>query len=277
MIYPMIPPPTATFSPLEEKEARRLLLSGKPQDADTLTRWLADLPSTTASDLLAKIAGEAKRSPNRLPIHVIAFCALTVLWLVGRALKPSMPMSPFAVFAIFGAMGAHQVASARAARKAAFLLAHRDDYRAVAPLARLWNARPRGTTAASDNDAVERALTQLLTGLTAYKYENGADESVRDLLDRAFALPSRRPSPSALPDLSETRADLLLSALRYLAHATPGKESGITHELIARIASEPITETTPNRAAVHETAALCLDPAHNATPLALIARGVGTR
>lgn len=269
MIYPMIPPPTTTFTPDDEKEVRLLLRDRRPRAVRKAQASLYAMPASAAADLLAKIADGVVTQR-----HARRKAAVTVLvggGLVAAGLclfsNPAVPVAGAGV-ALNLAVGGFSDGT-RAARRAALLLAERDDYRAIAPLARLWEVCP-SPTAARDNEQVEHALTRLLTALTAHKYENVADDAVRDLLARAFPLPGRKPSPATHADLPDARADLLLSALRYLAHATPGKDSALSHDLIARIAAAPVPELAPNRATLHETAALCLDPAYNATPLATL-------
>lgn len=266
----MIPAPATSFAPADEKDIRRLLASTKPVDHDTLLTWLDGLPTTTAADLLAKLAEGAQRV--HLHLYIVVSIAMFAVFIIVCVMRKgySYPL-PFFLINLWGVSIAQRRTTNTVARKAAFLLAHRDDYRAIAPLAKLWDAEPQKTAVAlHECEELERALTRLLTALTANKYENLADDAVRDLLSRAFPpLPQR--GKSVLSDLSETRADLLLAALRYLAHATPGKESPLTRELVERIAAYPVETFAPNRSLVHETAALCLDPAHRATPLAATA------
>jgi hypothetical protein len=259
---------------MSESGLVQLLSTDTEANRRSVEEWLKKTPPNDAANLLARVLAKhparSARAETYLYALIFAFLLVMVAALVWKVLREFQGIVPVWAFVFPIVLLSRQ---GSVGRRAALLLARLDDRRAIPGLAAAWNPSPNQKQRA-ENERIEAELDRLITLHTAGQAYPSITTTLvlgRLLRRAARAWRSEAKRGSGKIDLSDSRANMLLAAVRFLGQNGTPEDAAILNE-IARLPLTYTGETPPNRDAVRETAAFLVSEwrqrqAENAVPL----------
>jgi hypothetical protein len=206
---------------MTDPELVKLLSTDTAENRRLIDEWFRRTPPNMAADILARLLDKHKAGPPGMPmvgvVFLIVFAALMILFLILKTMGVKTGVGMFPGLFFFAPLLAATAQNATIGRRAALLLAELQDQRAIPGLAAAWQPAPHKPADRAENERIETELLRLITQFTGTKSGsyNTSATALRKLLQRAAAhwrRDVRRRSPM---DLTDTRADLLLAAIRF--------------------------------------------------------------
>jgi hypothetical protein len=241
---------------MADNELFRLLSTDTAENQWRLQEWLRKTPPNAAADQLARIIHKHRPAPastTRTVQAIFIFAASfgLILLILKLAFDVKLSGFPFMFWYIPFIIIISQ--NSQIGRKASLLLAELNDQRAIAGLAASWSPSVRRASDSGENERIEAEITRLTTLYTSghtgpYMTTSAA---LRKMLQRAVQTWRRDIRRGIRLDFSDSRADMLLSAVRFIGHNGTLEDRVV----LKQIASLPLpNDTSANRGAVREAA-----------------------
>jgi hypothetical protein len=189
---------------LSEEDLRYWLTNEDWYFSQHTRAWLERTPRGEAAEVLARVAADAALEPRT----------------VGNFFATLVTTAGLTPAGAIAGVGPHE---RKAGTRAALLLAHLGDARAVPALARVWDARE--SRRSQYHELIEKALTVYLSEPAHDGDLAEHAETLRDLARRLWQPETPR------RDLTAPTADLLIAALRPLAAMNAPEDRALLREI----------------------------------------------